>query len=307
MKSRWIITKQEDGKRLIDSNELVLKKIEEEKKRVQALFNHATNSSPESFSEGLQVEQVDALFGDGESERANEGNVIESLQMEAGFQEGSVADGVTEQEIPKAVQPVQPVYTGPSPEELIEEAEKDIEAMKARADAELREKEKHILHEAETSGYVEGKRRAEAEFEQRSQALLVKERELQEEYERKLKDIEAELVTELADVYSHVLGTSMKDYGPTVLHVLDLAIHESDEVKNYMIHVSKDEYSFVKENTDTLKAGLSARVEMEIIEDVTISPGNAYIETDGEIFDCSVETTLSSLSKQMKALAYQKK
>lgn len=290
MKSAWVISKPSEEKRLIDSNELVLKKIEEEKKRLDILKNKMETSTTESFSEGLQVEQVDALFGEGDE---SEGHV-----------EMIVAEDEVNQIPPK---PAAPVYTGPTPEELVEAAKQEIEAMKATAEAELREKEKEVLGQAETAGYVEGKKRAETEYQEKTRGLHKKEQELVATYEQKLKDMEVELIAELSDIYSHVLGTSLKDYGPTVLHVLDTAIHESDDVRSYMIHVSKDEVGFVKNNIDLLRAGLSAQTELEIIEDVTISPGDAYIETEGEIFDCGIDTQLNNLSKQIKALAYQKK
>ena len=290
LKSGWVVSKPHEEKRLIDSNELVLKKIEEEKKRLDILRNRMEATTTESFSEGLQVEQVDALFG--ETEDSN--RVINTI----------VSDEDVDQ---MPVEPVAPVYVGPTPEELIEVAKQEIDALKATAEAELREREKDVIAQAETAGYVEGKKRAETEYQLKIQELHKKEQELAAIYEQKLKEMEVELITELSDIYSHVLGTSLKDYGPTVLHVLDTAIHESDDVKSYMIHVSKDEVGFVKNNIDVLRAGLSSQTELEIIEDVTISPGDAYIETEGEIFDCGIDTQLSNLSKQIKALAYQKK
>lgn len=283
-KSSWIVSKPDEEKRLIDSNELVLKKIEEERKRLEKLRENSNSASPDAFTEGLQVEQVDALFENEDGTEFVEENVIE----------------------PEYVTPPQPVYNGPSPEELIEEAKQEIQAMKATAEAELREREKEVMHQAETAGYVEGKKRAETEYLAKMQGLQSTEQELIANYELKLKEMEVELVAELSDIYSHVLGSSMKDYGPTILHVLDTAIHESDDVKSFMIHVSKEEAGFVKNNIDALRSGLSAQTELEIIEDVTISEGAAYIETEGEIFDCSVDTQLSNLAKQIKALAYQK-
>lgn len=301
LKSSWIVSKPDEEKRLIDSNELALKKIEEERRRLENLRANLKPTSPDAFSEGLQVEQVDALFGEENDSGLTDGNVIESVAIQDGME-----PVITDQTAPEYLAPPQPVYDGPSPEELIEGAKQEIQSMKATAEAELRKKEKEVMHQAETAGYVEGKKRAESEYQVKMQALQSTEQELIANYEQKLKEMEVELVAELSDIYSHVLGASMKDYGPTILHVLDTAIHESDDVKSFMIHVSKEEVGFVKNNIDSLRIGLSAQTELEIIEDVTISEGDAYIETDGEIFDCSIDTQLSNLAKQIKALAYQK-
>ena len=49
------------------------------------------------------------------------------------------------------------------------------------------------------------------------------------------------------------------------------------------------------------KVGESASID--IIEDPTLREGGCLIETDGGVFDCSVETELESLVKDLKALS----
>ena len=50
----------------------------------------------------------------------------------------------------------QPVYEGPSPEELIAQAELEIEQMKQAAEAEIIVEQKKVLERAKTQGYQEG-------------------------------------------------------------------------------------------------------------------------------------------------------
>lgn len=296
LKSNWIAVKPNSDKRLIDSNELALKRIEEERKRIERIHMNLTIDSQSDFAEGLQVEQIETLF----DEKGEE--VVKTDGLDCIIKTPDVLETKGDSQMMQAI-----TYEGPSPEELIEEAKKEIEQMKIEAEIENRNLQKEVVEQAKVTGYAEGKGQAETECAKKVQQFKEKEKQLEKTYEENLKNMEIELVENLSDIYSHVLGVSLKEYGPTILHVLDVAMHESDDVKNYMVHVSKDEANMVKNNLELLRSGMSTQTEIEIIEDVTLTPGEAYIETDGEIFDCSIDTQLNNLSKELKALAYQKK
>ncbi len=290
-KSRWIVSNQNNDKRVIDSNELVIKKIEEERKRQEQKRKLLQPDLQTDFEEGLQAKQVGALFDD----------IEEQTEY---VMEKDLAEKELESQ-PKVVQPEPKVYTGPSPEELVEKAKQEIAFMKSQAEEEINQRKAEELEKAKEAGYAEGKKKAEMELRQKQNQLVEKEKELTSFYEEQLHNMETKLVDTLTDVYEHVLGTVLEDYAPIVLHVLDHAMHEAEDVKNFMIHVSKTEANMVKSNKDKLSKNLSNQIEIEIIEDMTLSPGEAYIETEGEIFDCSIDLQLDNLGRQIKALAYQ--
>jgi len=292
-KSRWIVTNPNSNKRVIDSNDLVIKKMDEERKRVEQKRSFESMNPKNDFEEGLQVKQVGTLF-----DEFKEGKESES--------EGVGQDTLIKEQIEIVQAPVQPAYIGPSPEELLETAKQEIELMKTQAEEEIHQMKEKELESAKEIGYAEGKEKAEIEYAEKQKLITQKEKQLIEAYEEQLNKMEIKLVENLTEVYSHVLGVALDDYSPMVLHVLDVAIHDSEDVKCFMVHVSKSEVTMVKDNIEKLRNGLSSQTEIEIIEDVTMSQGKAYIETDGEIFDCSIDTQLSNLSKQIKALAYQK-
>ena len=46
---------------------------------------------------------------------------------------------------------------------------------------------------------------------------------------------------------------------------------------------------------------------VEVIEDISLSKNQCFIETDGGIFDCGLDTELTELSNKLKVLSYEKK
>ena len=62
----------------------------------------------------------------------------------------------------------------------------------------------------------------------------------------------------------------------------------------------------MKENKERLQkeAGGSA-ISVEIVEDMTLSAGKAMIETENGVYDCSLDTELSELTRKLKLLSYE--
>ncbi len=56
-------------------------------------------------------------------------------------------------------------------------------------------------------------------------------------------------------------------------------------------------------NRDFLMTGLAPDTRLEFLEDGTLSKGQCRLETDGGIFDCSLDTQLASLKKELQILA----
>ena len=89
-----------------------------------------------------------------------------------------------------------------------------------------------------------------------------------------------------------------------VLHLLQNAIRNVEGSKNFLVHVSAEDHEYVNENKDELTAGLGESASVEIINDVTLSAGNCFVETDSGIYDCSIGTELELLKKELRVLSY---
>lgn len=262
-------------KRVIDSNQAVSERIKE--------LSEILESAPEEdfaddFSEGLNAEQVDALLADQE-EAAEQARHAEEIQK--------IVDGANEQ--------AQHII-----EDANEQAAKIIEDAKAQAQQVLEDAKAQGEALGSEKGYAEGLERA-AEIERAAQE---KADILDRQYEEKVTELEPLFVEKLTDIYSHVFGIELSGRNDVILYLLRDAIRNIEGAKNYLVHVSKDDYEYVSSNREELTVGLSESLTVEIVEDMTLSEGAAFIETDGGIYDCSIGTEMELLKKELRMLSY---
>lgn len=280
LKSGNIVKSEET--RVIDSNSMVaerltrLSQILDSKPEFEEL-----NFSNDGFSEGLDALQVEQLFSEPQ-EVVNEQPVDESAinEMMANAQEEA-------ENILSAAR---------------EEAESIVSAANAEA-SDIKAKAESDGHdEGYKAGYDEGVRLAE-EAEQR---CMQREQELEELYEKKIEELEPVFIEKLTDIYEHIFMTDLADKKELVMYLLSDAMHNIEGGKNFLVHVSKDDYEYVLNNKDELLNGLPSTSTLEVIEDLTLSAAQCFIEAESGIFDCGLGTELSLLKKELSLLSYRK-
>ena len=267
--------KEKKGKRIIDSNNAVSERIKELSELLEQV---PEEDFADEFTEGLDAEQVDALLTDQE-ELAQENARNEAVQKLV-----DDANEQAEQIIADANEQAQ---------QIIADAEAQSEAIYAEARAKGEA-------EGEEKGYAEGLERAavkEREAEEKAAALDA-------QYEAKIAELEPKFIDVLTGIYSHVFGIDLTGRNDVVLHLLQNAIRNVEVSKNFLVHVSAEDHEYVNENKDELTAGLGESASVEIINDVTLSAGNCFVETDSGIYDCSIGTELELLKKELRVLSY---
>ena len=267
--------KEKKGKRIIDSNNAVSERIKELSELLEQV---PEEDFADEFTEGLDAEQVDALLTDQE-ELAQENARNEAVQK--------LVDDANEQA-----------------EQIIADANEQAQRIIADAEAQS----EAIYAEARAKGEAEGEEKGYAEGLERA---AVKEREAEEkaaaldaQYEAKIAELEPKFIDVLTGIYSHVFGIDLTGRNDVVLHLLQNAIRNVEGSKNFLVHVSAEDHEYVNENKDELTAGLGESASVEIINDVTLSAGNCFVETDSGIYDCSIGTELELLKKELRVLSY---
>lgn len=262
-------------KRVIDSNQAVSERLR--------LLSEIMETSPEEdfaddFNEGLDAEQVDALLSDQDEVQDTKQTAEEAQKIidDANAQAQQVLDDANAQ------------------------AGRIIDDANARAQQILEDARAQGLAEGNEKGYAEGMERAAAA----EKAAQEKADAVDREYEEKLNELEPLFVEKLTDIYSHVFGIDLSGRSDVIMYLLKDAIRNIEGTKNYLVHVSKDDYEYVSSNREELSAGLSDSAIVEIIEDMTLGAGAAFIETDGGIFDCSIGTEMELLKKELRTLSY---
>lgn len=190
-------------------------------------------------------------------------------------------------------------------EELINNARTEAEQIRNQAQEEAARLRAQEQEAGRQEGYTEGSAQAQAELDVLRQQLWDEENKRQEEYKQRLAVMEEELVDVILQVVSHVTMASITEKKDIIFHLIENSLEHIESSKQFLIHVSKEDYQVLIEQKEFLLAQVPQSTELEIIKDAALTPGQCMIETDGGVFDCGLDTRLSSLAADIKALSMQ--
>ncbi len=256
----------------------------------------------DGFTQGISAVEVSQLIRDGE------GNIVGDQQD---------GDGMLQPEEGAA-----PPQSGQMQEELIAEAEAQIEQMRAEAMAEIEQTRVQIIEEAKSEGYQQGFEQGQndgfAQGHQDGLDSVTQEREqlhaeaeqvrasLEEEYARKIKELEPIFIDTLTGIYEHIFHVSLKNSRELIVYLIQNTMRNIETGGTYLIHVSKEDYPFASMQKRELIKGTNIAIEnVELLEDVTLGKNECMIETGNGVFDCSLGTQLEALNEELRLLSYE--
>ena len=259
----------EDDARVIDTNELVAKRIRELSAKMQ-------KESNTGFVSGLAADKVEAPVTDPEEEKTEftpSGNVI------------------------KAGEDIQKLK-----EDAEAEAQKIVEDARAQAESILQDARSQA--EAERADIQEAARR---QGQQEAQAEADRTEAAREaEYQKRLDELEPEFVDTITGIYEHIFHVDLHSYREVLCYLISTTMRKSEDNRSFLIHVSKEDYPYVSMQKKQISAGAAApNATVEIVKDITLGKGECLIETEGGIFDCGLGTQLSELRQKLKLLSYE--
>lgn len=283
----YYLNRNTDNARIINSNEMIAQKLE----RIRMVMPEAEpgNGGFEPvnlLSESSVVDPADMLsaeYAAGEGVE-NPSSVIKAQEMET---------------------PAEPVYEGPTPEELVAQAQEEIEIMRANALSEIATIRSNTIIEAQAQGYEEGRKQAMQEMENMRQDLEVERMRMQQEYERQIDELEPLFIRTLTGIYEKVFEVGLDNQQEIIVNLLRNTMKKLDGCKNFLVHVSTVDYQYVKEHKDQLLSDSSQEgTVIDIVEDSMIRTNECTIETMNGIYDCGLGTQMNELRKKLTLLSY---
>lgn len=285
LKSGWMYINPTET-RVIDTNAMVESKLKELAFKLAAETDGDANFT-EGFVQGIKAEQVTELIGEG----------MEQV-------------------------PEEPVNTVSENEILLQQAQEEIENMKAQALAEIEEARVQVIEEAKKAGYQEGFAQGKKEGYEKGHVdglnSVAKEREealqeaasliaqAEEEYQKKMDELEPQFIETLTGIYEHIFHVSLKNSRDLVVYLIANTMRNLEGSSGYLIHVSKEDYPFVSMQKKELVKGTGISVEdIDILEDATLGRGECMIETGNGVFDCGLGTQLEALNEELRLLSYE--
>lgn len=287
---------EDDNKVIIDNNEAIKKRLEE-LKNIMPNFQGAFDEDESQDSNYLNDDELSKLVSEDSA-----GDVADLLSDD-GFSAGIDALEVNDVNVIESVSDKsQEEY-----ENIIAAANEEAEAIRNRAQEEG-------YNEGYSKGLSEGKESGRSELEQEynrksnllDSQLAEKERALNEQYESMINDLEPMLVDKIMDVIMHVTGIELSGNRETIMTILKSALENMDNGKHYLIHVSPEDYDNVKNNISDICKGTGLQEDsFDIIEDNSVAPNGALIESEAGIFDCGLGSQLELLKKKLMLISFE--
>ncbi len=175
---------------------------------------------------------------------------------------------------------------------IIENARKEAESMKVQSYA-----------RGEKEGYEAGYEKGFSQADDMKKKLQAQKLELERQYQKKLDEIEPVMVDTLIDIFENVFTIQFAEKKDFIMHLLQSAFSKIENSKEYLIRVSREDYPFVQEKKEDIRGELPRSASVEFVEDLTLNKNQCLIETDGGLFDCSLDTQMDNLIRDIKMLA----
>lgn len=286
-KAGWVMMNP-DETRVIDSNILM-----------EAKLNTAMHASNVPMQNMMYDENG---YGDGFGDGFSGGLNAETLAVDALFEPegaGMVIKSAAEGEKEALL-------------EEIEAAKQELESLRAQADGmiisaknEIGAMQMRAYEEAKNQGYQEGERLGREEADAAKAEYLRAKKELEADYRQKCDELEPEFINMLTGIYEHIFKVELYAYQDLIVNLFENTLRKIDVSGNLLLHVSKADYENVLAGKERLKAEVGS-ASLEIVQDMTLSASQCFIETDYGIYDCSLDTQLSEVARKLKLLSYER-
>lgn len=252
---------------IIDSNQKVLDKINSIKKNIVATRVITPNPpDADGFVSGLSAQVVEEL-----TEPDEEAAAQEELSIQT--------------------------------QEILDNARHEAEEIVAQAHREA----DNFIEIMKNEGYAQGLKNAEPDIEEKKQQLdseyAAKRKQLEDEYQAKIKKIEPMLVDTFINVFSNVTHTVAEDKKDMIIYLINSVMGNTENSKEFNIHVSPADYRFTINNQHLINGAVSGDIHIEISEDSNLKRNECLIETDGGVFDCSLDVQLDNLIHDIRLLS----
>ena len=270
----------EDDARVIDTNELVAKRIRELSAKMQ-------KESNTGFVSGLASDKVEAPVTDPEEEETDftpSGNVIKAGEDLQKLKEDAEAEA----------------------QKIVEDARAQAESILQDARSQAEAERADIQEAASRQGQQEAQAEADRTEAAREAEYQKKTAGLEAEYQKRLDELEPEFVDTITGIYEHIFHVDLHSYREVLCYLISTTMRKSEDNRSFLIHVSKEDYPYVSMQKKQISAGAVApNATVEIVKDITLGKGECLIETEGGIFDCGLGTQLSELRQKLKLLSYE--
>lgn len=189
---------------------------------------------------------------------------------------------------------------------IISKAHDEAEQLRAEAFDEAERIKQQAQEEGYQIGYNEAIEKASIEVAKKEEELdhriQMAEQDLKNREELLVKETENQMIDLLCQLIPSITGVVIDNQKDVLLYMINAAMHDLDNSKNFVIKVSSDDYSELLERKEEIYGALNPAIDMEIFEDAKLMPMQCMIETDNGIVDVSLDVQLDNLITALRLM-----
>ncbi len=311
---KWQYIENDEDDRLLDSNVKIRERLEEYQKTLKKQKDRVNKAAIDEFfsaittdEEGNTILPMDengrVLFPVDENGNQlviidEEGNLVtvdESSFAEEGSDDESGGGGgaVDMRIVEQAHEQAEVIITQARSEadEILEEARVEAEAMKS-----------HYAEEGKKEGYRDGTGQAMQEYAEKEAAIEAEKDQIAAAYRAKEEQMEKVITDAVCDLMERFFAVRFGDDKELLYHLVDNCVLHIESSHQFLIKVGEEGFNFLNEKKSELQEAVGADATLDIVRDPVLGEGQCIIETDGGVFDCSIDTELKNLIKDIKSL-----
>jgi len=152
------------------------------------------------FVSGIGGEEIDALFDDGDRS-----NVIKAGAEEAGPDLEAIRAEA---------------------QEILDSAQAQADEMIRNAQAEIEVQRRQAQDAGNKQGYNEGYQQGLSEVDDMKRALMEEKRQLEQEFEQLVEELEPEFIDTITAVYNHIFSVDLADNRDILVHLIDSTLRK---------------------------------------------------------------------------------
>lgn len=191
-------------------------------------------------------------------------------------------------------------------DEIVNKAHDEAEQLRAQAYDESEQIKQSAQEEGYQKGYQEALATAQEEIARQQDALrqqqLDFETEIRATKDNLMKETETKMVEILCEMISNVTGIMLDDYQSVLFYMVNHAMEDMDDSKNFVIKVSSEDYKEIVSQKENIYGAQNPNISIEIFEDAKLEPLQCLIETDNGIVNLSLDVQLKNLKTALKLM-----
>lgn len=166
-----------------------------------------------------------------------------------------------------------------------------------------KEEAEQIIEESKAAGFQQGYQDSKDEVSKLQEDLKNQIQENAKEQQRIIQNIEPQYTNLVVKLLEKLTGIVSSEHKSVILHLIQKALEDNENDENYCIRVSREDYEYVKNRVDVVKALLKEDAIVEIVIDNKLEKSQCFIETDTSVIDCSLDVQLENLITDLRFLA----